>query len=162
MCTCTSSLLALILVAVAACASPSPTARAADNAAGATRTACPSAVTLAIAQTFPDASISACKAEHEDGRDQFEVKLTDKAGANSEADVAPDGTILQVEQIIPLGKVPAAVMAAWTAKYPGASPTRAEKQTRPGHGSTYELAFHADGKTKEATFGEDGTFVGQE
>ncbi len=154
-----SLLLSLAVVLGAACASASPQAA---NASRASLEACPGPVTLTIAQKFPDGLITACKAEHEDGHDQFEVKLTDKIGAKSEADVAPDGTILQIEQIIPLDKVPAAVMAALRAKYPGMTPTRAEQQTRPGHPSTYELAFPDGGQAKEATFGEDGSFVSQE
>ena len=115
-----------------------------------------------IARNFSGASITGCKAEHEDGRDQFEVKLADRTGGRSEVDLAPDGTVLQIEQESALDQVPGPVMTAFAAKYPGAKPSRAEKQTHPGHGTTYELAFTADGKRREITFAEDGRLVGEE
>lgn len=52
--------------------------------------------------------------------------------------------------------------AAFAARYPGASARRAERPARPGRGTTYELAFTVDGKGREATFAEDGGFVGEE
>jgi hypothetical protein len=118
-------------------------------------------VTGSIAKEFPAARTSSCKEEHEDGQDQFEVKL-DNGGERVEVDVAPDGKILQTEVVIPLDQVPAKVMAAFTAKYPGAKPSRAEKQLRTGNGAFFEIAFPAEPKRKEATFAEDGTFVEEE
>ena len=117
------------------------------------------AVEQSIAREFPDGSITGCKAEHEDGHDRFEVKLTGKGGDNLEVDVAPDGKILQIEAPIALEKVPAAVMTAFSAKYPGVKPSRAEKQTRTGKSAAYELAFTSGSKNKEVTFAEDGTFL---
>jgi hypothetical protein len=105
--------------------------------------------------------MAACKAEKADGREQFEVKL-DQGGQRIEVDVASDGTILQTESVIPVAEVPANVMSAFSAKYPGAKVTRAEKQARRGKGSFYELKFDAQPKPKEVTFAEDGTFVEEE
>ena len=158
----TTSLVCLVLGAVAACAPPSSGSRSASDGAAATPASCPATVVQTITQKFPDASITACKLEHEDGRDQFEVKVADKAGAPTEADVSPDGTLLQVEQIVTLDKVPAPVTAALTARYPGVSPARVEQQTHPGHPTTYEFKLPPGSKAKEATFGEDGSFVGEE
>ena len=123
---------------------------------------CPTTVTDAVAKKFPKATVQACKAEHEDGHDQFEVVLTKADGGKVEVDVSPAGAILQTEEVVPLDQVPAAVTKAFTAKYPKAKPTRAEKQTPATGKPSYELAFLADGKKKEATFGEDGRFVEEE
>ena len=149
----------LALLAGAACSHEPNTAPAAGSAAA---SACPLAVAAAITTEFPGATTTGCKLEHEDGRDQYEVKVVRSDGEKVEADVAPDGAILQTEQTIPLDQVPGKVMTAFGAKYPGAKPTRAEKQQRPGKGAFYEMKFAAEPKPKEATFAEDGTFVADE
>ena len=123
---------------------------------------CPAAVKTAIARAFPKSTIAKCKAEQEHGHAQFEVKLTKEGGGAAEVDVAPDGTILQVEEKIALEKLPPAVTKAFAAKYPKAKIVDAEKQT-PAHGApTYELAFTTDQGRKEATFTEAGKFVEEE
>ncbi len=118
---------------------------------------CPTAVTDAIAKAFPKAKIVRCKAEKERGHDQFEVRVTKADTGKAEVDVAPDGTILQVEETIAPDALPAAVKKAFAAKYPKAKAARAEKQTA-GTSVSYEIAFGA----KEATFKADGTFVEEE
>jgi uncharacterized membrane protein YkoI len=119
---------------------------------------CPKPVTDAIAKAFPKAKVDACKPEGAN----FEARLTKADGARIEVDVAADGKILQIEEAIPLDKVPAAVMKAFAARYPKASkPTRAEKQSG-GATTSYELAFSDGSATKEATFTEDGKFVEEE
>ncbi len=150
----------VLLTAGAACGQSATSAPAAT--ASADPAACPDSVKQAISTQFPGSSIDKCKAEHEDGHDQTEVKLADKDGQKLEADVGPDGTVLQIEQVVTLDQVPAKVMAAFTAKYPGASATRAEKQTRTGKPTAYELKVSGDAKVKEAAFAEDGTFLEQE
>ena len=125
-------------------------------------TACPAAVTTAIDKAFPKAKIDSCKPEKEHGHDQFEVKLTRADGSKAEVDVAPDGKILQVEEAIAVDKLPAAVVKAFAAKFPKTKIDRAEKQTPSSGSPTFELAFQANGKTKEVTFGEDGKFIEEE
>jgi hypothetical protein len=115
-----------------------------------------------IARTFPKSTITKCKAEHEDGRDQFEVKVVKADGAKAEVDVAADGKLLQIEERVPVDKVPAVVMTAFAAKYPKAKVDVAEKQTPAEGQPSYELGFSTDGGRKEATFSEDGTFVEEE
>lgn len=122
---------------------------------------CPAAVTAAVTKTFPKATIGACKAEHEHGKDLFEVKLTKSSGEKVEVDVAPDGTVLQVEEKITVDALPAAVKKAFAARYPKAKAMGAEKQTA-GKDVRYEIAFSVDNGRKEATFTADGTFVEEE
>lgn len=122
---------------------------------------CPAAVTTAVIKAFPKATIGACKAEHEHGKDRFEVKLTKSSGEKLEVDVAPDGTVLQVEEKIAVDALPAAVKKAFAAKYPRAKATGAEKQTA-GKDVRYEIAFSIDNSRKEATFAADGTPLEEE
>lgn len=123
---------------------------------------CPPAVKAAAMKAHPDATVSACKEETEHGKTQYEVKLTGKAGQKLELDVAPDGSILLTEEYVDLNSVPPTVISAFHGKYAGATPTRAEKQTTADGKVSYELAFSAGGKKKEATFTSDGTFVEEE
>ena len=125
-------------------------------------TTCPAAVKTAIDKAFAKSTITKCKAEKENGHDQFEVKLTKADGTSAEVDVSPDGKILQVEEKIALDKVPAAVMKAFAAKYPKAKADVAEKQTPAKGEVTYELGFATDSGRKEATFSEAGKFIEEE
>src|SRR5260370_41299440 len=91
-----SQVISVLVLTSAAClygSNPSMT----QESMGAPATACPDAVKQSIAARFPDASMTKCKPEHEDGRDQFEVKLTNKGGDKIEVDVAPDGRVLQTD-----------------------------------------------------------------
>jgi hypothetical protein len=125
--------------------------------------ACPAAVTSAVAKAYPDGTVSSCKHEVEDGHEQFEVKLTRKAGGMLELDVSPDGKILQTEEQIELKDVPDAVTKAFAAKYPKAKATRAERELHADGNTYYELGFvGGKGKKQEATFAADGKFVEEE
>jgi hypothetical protein len=123
---------------------------------------CPPAVAAAAQRVHPDATIASCKQEQEHGKTQFEVKLASKDGKAVELDVAPDGTILLTEQYVAISDVPPAVMKAFAAKYGAAKPTKAEMQTAADGKVTYEIAFAAGTKKKEATFASDGAFVEEE
>ncbi len=123
---------------------------------------CPAAVTGAITRAFPKSTIAKCTAEREKGSEQFEVKVVKADGAKAEVDVAPDGKILQIEEKVPIDKVPTAVMSAFAAKYPKAKVDAAEKQTPATGSASYELGFATSGGRKEATFTEDGKFVEEE
>ncbi len=122
---------------------------------------CPAAVTGGIMKAFPKAAIGACKAEREHGKDLFEVKLTKASGDKVEVDVAPDGTILQIEEKIAVDALPDTVKKAFAARYPKAKPTGAERQTA-GKDVHYEIAFQSDKGRKEATFSSDGSFLEEE
>lgn len=122
---------------------------------------CPASVTASVAKAFPRGTISACKPEHEHGKDLFEVKLTQPGGDRLEVDVAADGTILQVEEPIAVDALPGAVRKAFATRYPRAKPAGASKQTA-GKDVRYEIAFTVDKARKEATFLADGAFVEEE
>lgn len=136
-----------------ACGSP---AKAPSTAASGGR--CPPAVTTAVATAYPGQAQDACKAEHEKGKDIFEVAVTNGDGGKIEIDVSPDGTILQTEEVISTVALPAAVAKAFAAKYPGDQATRVEKIGIPNKPAMYELTFG----DKEATFSDAGEFVEEE
>lgn len=149
----------LLLFTCSACgASITPSATAARTKGAA---ACPDAVRQSVTKQYPNATIASCQAEKVDGGDQFEVKL-DLGGQKMEVDATADGTIVQTESVVDSAAVPAKVLAAFSAKYPAAKLTRAQKQVRTGKGTFYEIKFDGQPKAKEATFAEDGTFVEEE
>ena len=123
---------------------------------------CPPAVTAAVLKAHAGATIASCKQEQGNGKTQFEVKLAATTGKGIELDVSPDGTILLTEQYVAMNEVPPEVMKAFASKYGAAKPTRGEMQTAADGKVTYEIAFAAGSKKKEATFGSDGTFVEEE
>ncbi len=152
-------LLTLTIASLVACGgTPAPTTSAAKTSAP----ECTEPVTRSLASTFPGSTAIACKDEVEDGHHQFEVKLTKSEGTSAEVDVAPDGTILQIEEAITILTLPTVVSTAFATKYPNLAPTRAEKQTRPGKGVFFEIAFTGPAGKKEATFSESGAFVEEE
>ncbi|MCX5745033.1 MAG: PepSY-like domain-containing protein [Proteobacteria bacterium] len=129
-------------------------------------TTCPAAVVAAVTKAFPGSTQRACKAEREDGRDQFSVELAQAAGTIGgeagtivEVDVTPAGVITQTEQIVDASAVPAPVMAAFTARYPDARPRKVEQITSPGKPVVFEIEASSG---VEATFAADGTFVEEE
>lgn len=119
---------------------------------------CPAAVKATVDKTFPHATIDACRLESH----SYEVKIHKADHARAELDVAADGKLLQVEEPIDLAKVPAAVMKAFSTRYPKAKADSAEKQTPASGAVSYEIAFVSAGKRTEATFTADGKFVEEE
>jgi hypothetical protein len=124
-------------------------------------TACPAAVTGAAKRAFPDATVTRCVAE----KAGFEVKLQKRDGSVVELDVSARGEIQQIEEVVPVAALPAAVTRAFAARYPKASIHKVEKLTKADKRVSFELEFKLDEVskvTKEATFKDDGTFVEEE
>lgn len=130
--------------------------------APASRGDCPPVIKSAVEKAYPGAKNPSCKQEMQGGKDIYEVKLTTKAGGKAEMDMAPDGTVLQVEEQMSLDTVPSAVLKAFKDKYPGANVSVAVKQTRADGKVFFEIAFEAGGAKKEATFAAGGAFVEEE
>ena len=146
----TRFLLASVLV-IAACGGKAKSSSSATPEA----TSCPASVTATVTRTYPSGKLGPCEAEHEDGKDIYEVKVTLPDG-DIEVELSPDGVITQTEQVV--AAMPDPVAKAFTAKYPGETVSRVERHTHPGKGDTFEVKFGA----KEATFTEAGEFVEEE
>lgn len=121
-------------------------------------TACPPNIAAAVATAYPDAPQKGCKAEHEDGKDIYEVVVIRTGGSEAEVELSPDGTILQTEEVISVVALPGTVATAFATRYPGQRPTRVEKIGIPNQPPRYEIAFG----TKEATFSEAGELIEEE
>ena len=119
---------------------------------------CPSVVTDAAKKACPDATVTRCVAE----KSGFEVKMQKKDKSIVELDITSSGQIEQIEEVVPVTSLPAAVSKAFAARYPKQKIRKAEKQTKADKSVSFELAFKTGKGLKEATFNEDGTFVEEE
>jgi uncharacterized membrane protein YkoI len=117
---------------------------------------CPAPVTSAVAQAHPHAKTLACKAEKEDGRTVYEVKIKTADGKTLEMDVNPDGTILVTEERIAVGDVPAAVMSALRTAHADAKVSQAERLTSEDGEISYELTYKSGGHEHEMTVTQAG------
>lgn len=121
-------------------------------------TGCPSNITAAVTRAYPDAKQQTCEEENEDGKHIFEVKIARADGSNAEVEVATDGTITALEEVVHASTLPEAVSKAFAAKYPGAVASRAERITSPGKPAVFEIRFG----DREAAFDESGGFIEEE
>src|SRR5438105_2253686 len=129
--------LALVTLLVAACGGKAKSNSGSQATPAAT--SCPASVTATVARTYPESKLGDCHSEHEDGKDIYEVALTMPDGAPVEVELSTAGVITQTEQVV--AAMPDAVAKAFAAKYPGETPSRVERITRPGKGDTFEMKF---------------------
>ncbi len=122
---------------------------------------CPPAVRGAVSKLHPGARVGSCKPERDNGKLQYEVRISE-AGRKLELDLTPEGGLLQTEERVPLNGVPPEVRSGFASKYPGVTAVAAEKQTKAGGATSFELAFDRAGKRHEATFTDQGAFVEEE
>jgi putative PepSY-like beta-lactamase-inhibitor len=104
----------------------------------------PSAVKRAIKKNFPEANIRGAAKEVEDGKTTYEVELTVEGRS---IDVAMDakGKILEVEEEIPVAKLPEAVKKGLAKRFPGARIAKAEAVTKGKGGPVrYEIAIKGE------------------
>jgi hypothetical protein len=121
--------------------------------------ACPTSITDAAIKALPGSKLDTCK-QH---GDHFAVHLVKKDGSKAEVELSTKGDIREIEEVVALTTVPAAVTKAFAARYPKLAATRAEKNTAADKSVTFELAAEVakDNKT-EASFKDDGTFLEEE
>jgi hypothetical protein len=119
----------------------------------------PAAVIAAVAKQYPSAQVSGWSKEVENGKITYEASVID---GSSKRDVvfAENGSLLAVEQAIPVSALPAAVRRAIRAKYPTASLRKVEKISQ-GTEVQYEVAL-AKASKKEVLLTPDGKIVKEE
>lgn len=119
----------------------------------------PPSVVSAAAKAYPNAKIREWAKENEDGKTLYEASMVDGA---KKRDVlfAADGTVVAVEEVIPMGEVPTAVKDAIKAKYPKGVIHSTEKIMR-GRDVQYEIGLRNAAK-KEVVVAADGRIVKEE
>lgn len=119
------------------------------------KTHVPAAVTKAFNSKFPAAK--EVKWGKESAKEyEAEFKLN---GNNVSANFKTDGSWVETETEINVADMPAAVTAAITKKYPGATISMAEKTEQPGGKVLYETAIKVNGKKKSVELNPDGSFA---
>lgn len=123
----------------------------------------PQFVVDAVAAALPGASLIAASREEEDGQTTYEV-LARTGEGDFEVDVAPDGTVLEVEPAadeerpIAPSDLPAAVRAAVEATVPGGRITEAARQSIRGQ-VVYDVEVDVRGEKYDLEVAEDGTVL---
>ena len=117
----------------------------------------PKPVLDAFKKTYPAAVIKGVDQEKEGGKITWEVESIDGTLARDLV-YNPDGTVVSIEEAIPAASLPPAVAAAFKAKYPKATITKAEKVLE-GKVLTYELTIKGAGTTKSVEFTPEGKLL---
>ncbi len=128
------------LVLAAACAAPAG-AQAPANAkpapAASPALKLPAPILAAFQKSYPNAVIKTASSEKDKGKVVWEVESTEN-GLGRDLVYEPDGRVVEMEEQIAVGDLPAPVTEAVKASYPKAVITKAERLTR-GATLHYEL-----------------------
>ena len=119
----------------------------------------PAAVRAAFEKQFPGAKVRGASSETGERGTVYEVEC-DWRGRSHDITFRADGALVAVEETIPPGEAPAAVMAALRKEFPKAQVVRAEKITEGGVVS-YEFQLKGAAK-REAKFSPDGKLISAE
>jgi uncharacterized membrane protein YkoI len=121
----------------------------------------PKAVTEAVKAKFPGAELVSAGKETENGQLLYEVALKHK-GHKMDVTFKADGTLVSVEKEITAQDLPKAVAKTLADKYPKATFTKVEEETKDGK-VTYEVVLvTAEKKTFEVVLSPDGKIVKEE
>lgn len=118
----------------------------------------PAAVRDAFEKQFPQARVSGVSEEKESDGIVYEIECRWK-GRKHDVTFKPDGSLVSVEETIPVEEVPAPVMTALKTRFPSARIKKVEKVTESGavafefelgKAAKKEVKFSADGRLLEA------------
>ena len=98
----------------------------------------PAVVRTVFEKTYPHAKIHGASQEVEKGKKLYEIESMDGT-VRRDVLYKADGTIVEIEEEIAAGDLPAAVKAAIQEKYPSGKVEKAERVTK---GSTEEYELH--------------------
>jgi hypothetical protein len=119
-----------------------------------TRARVPAAVLAAFAKAWPNATVREYAREVEGGATCYEIEGVE-GGATRDVLFKPDGTVVEIEEQVPLSALPFAANAALGAMKPKVTLRTIEKVTR-GATVGYEVQALQGGKRIELTFDADG------
>jgi hypothetical protein len=119
----------------------------------------PAPVVAAAAKAYPNAKIRGWAKEMEAGSPQYEASMIEGT-AKRDVLFAPDGSVIAVEEVIPIADLPSAVKNAILAKYPRGVIHSAEKITK-GTAIQYEVGLKNAAK-KEVVLDSDGKVLKEE
>jgi uncharacterized membrane protein YkoI len=115
----------------------------------------PPAVQTAADEQSKGATVLGYASEVENGKVQYEVQLTVQ-GHSRDVTLAPNGSVLEVEQQVDFNELPAAVREALTKKAAAGTITKVESLTKLGSLVAYEAQVRKGSKRWEVQVGPAG------
>jgi len=119
------------------------------------RSALPAAVAKTVEQETKGATIKGFSTEREHGKTVYEAETT-VGGHTRDIQIAPDGTLNEVEEEVAFDTLPSPVKQGLTAKAAGAKITKVESLTKGGRLVAYEAATVRGAKRGEVQVGPEG------
>jgi hypothetical protein len=101
------------------------------------------------------ATVLGYSSDREGGKLEYEVQLS-MDGHTKDVTMAPDGSVLEVEEQVSMGKLPAPVKAGLLAKAGKGTIRKVESLTKHGAIVAYEAQVYTAGKHSEVQVGPDG------
>lgn len=120
-----------------------------------TRNQLPTAVIATIDKETKDATIKSYSTEKENGKTVFEAE-TVVNGHTRDIQIATDGTLLEVEEEVPLASLAEPVSKALTSAARGATIKKVESLTKGGRLVSYEASTEKNGRKGEIQVGPNG------
>lgn len=121
----------------------------------------PAAVQKAVTEQIKGATIRGYSSETENGQLQYEVATTVK-GHSRDITIAPDGTVIEVEEQVELGALPTAVRDSLVKKAGAGKMTKVESLTKGGTLVAYEAQVRTGTKRSEIQVGPNGETLAHE
>ncbi len=115
----------------------------------------PAAVRKTADEQSKGATVRGYASEVEDGKLQYELQLT-VGGHSKDVSIAPDGTVLEVEEQVDLAALPAAVREGLQKKAGAGKIAKVESLTKSGKLVAYEAQVLTGKKHSEVQVGPDG------
>ncbi len=125
------------------------------------RTALPPAVEKTVQAQSQDATIKGFTTEVENGKRVYEAEMMIN-GHSRDIEIAPDGSLNEVEEEVAFDSIPANVQAALTAKAKGAKITKVESLKKQDKLVAYEAATLKGTKRGEIQVGPNGQTLSHE
>jgi hypothetical protein len=129
----------------------------AAGAAKASKVELPQAIRQAFEKAYPNATIKDVSTEKEDGETRYEVESIDGTTAR-DLIYRADGSVVEMEEVIPETDLPQPVRDAIAIKYPKGKLLKAERLTR-GTTVLYEMQIKVGKKTRQLVLDPSGARV---
>jgi uncharacterized membrane protein YkoI len=121
----------------------------------------PPAVEKTVTEVSKGATIKGFNEEKEDGKTSYEVEMVVN-GHSKDVQIDPTGTVVEVEEEVAMGSLPADVKAGLAAKAGAGKLGKVESLTKGGKLVAYEAKVVTGGKKSEVQVGPDGKALDHE
>ena len=120
----------------------------------------PAAVQKSADEVSKGATVKGYSSEKEDGKLEYEVQLTVN-GHSKDVTIAPDGTVLEIEEEVAMDALPAAVRDGLKKEVGKGTVKKVESLTKKGKLVAYEAVVMTGTKKSEVQVGSDGKKLGK-